>query len=264
MQRHEAFTLIELLVVISIIAILAAMLLPAIGLVRDSARQANCGSNQRQICLAMLTYASENEGLWPARMSDGDGQATWGTSSEYWSSGSSQQSQELVCQNGELPFKLFSCPTTPGVIPTTLSSSLTMYGGVGTWGVGANWGTRGTSAYAFDTMVGPTAKAIRVVLADRPTTTDGRTGHRSNVVVQYADGHAGTLKVTGPEITQIDPSVSGRGGGHRLYAFSGSVVTGQAISADANGDNIFDGLDDGLNMDPLNIGRGSTTRAWVR
>ena len=264
MAHHQAFTLIELLVVISIIAILAAMLLPAIGLVRDSARQANCGSNQRQIILAMLTYTSENDGLWPSRMSDGEGKAVWYTNDEYWSAAGSQQSQELICQLGELPFKLFACPTTSGVIPVNLSSDLTMFGGSGSWGVGPNWDARNTSAYAFDTMVGPTAKAIRVVLADRPSTADGRTGHRSNVVVQYADGHAGTLKVIGPAINQIDPSVSGRGGGHRLYAFTGGVVTGQAINADAGDDNIYDGLDDGLNADPLNIGRGSSTRAWVR
>ena len=62
---RRGFTLIELLVVVSIIAILAGMLLPAISLVRESARKANCGSNQRQIALAMLAYASENDGVWP-------------------------------------------------------------------------------------------------------------------------------------------------------------------------------------------------------
>jgi prepilin-type N-terminal cleavage/methylation domain-containing protein/prepilin-type processing-associated H-X9-DG protein len=59
----RAFTLIELLVVISIIAVLAAMLLPAVGLVRDAARMSNCGSNLRQVGVASLTYAEENDGL---------------------------------------------------------------------------------------------------------------------------------------------------------------------------------------------------------
>ena len=62
---RAAFTLIELLVVISIIAILAAMLLPAIALVREASKTAVCGSNQRQILLAVNAYADEHEGMLP-------------------------------------------------------------------------------------------------------------------------------------------------------------------------------------------------------
>ena len=56
------FTLLELLVVISIIAVLAAMLLPAVKLVRDGAKGAKCLSNLHQISLAGAAYTTDSEG----------------------------------------------------------------------------------------------------------------------------------------------------------------------------------------------------------
>ena len=56
-RQRRAFTLIELLVVIAIIAILMAIMMPALGYVRKQARSSACQNNLRQLCLAMNLYA---------------------------------------------------------------------------------------------------------------------------------------------------------------------------------------------------------------
>lgn len=94
-RNEKNFTLIELLVVIAIIAILVAMLLPAISKAKDKGRQIQCLSNSRQIGLSIRSYGNDwNDYLMPGGTATGN----------WWH-------QVLVNNNYLKDYNLLKCPS---------------------------------------------------------------------------------------------------------------------------------------------------------
>jgi prepilin-type processing-associated H-X9-DG protein/prepilin-type N-terminal cleavage/methylation domain-containing protein len=121
-----AFTLIELLVVVAVIALLVGILLPSLAGARESARQAVCSSNLRQIGVAAAAYASSNDGYYCSGGWDNRQTRSWGPLREAgWVA-------DYVTGQYAVMGKLL-CPSTPAKTIDTLSAGDLQGGGEATW-----------------------------------------------------------------------------------------------------------------------------------
>ena len=119
MNKRSGFTLIELLVVIAIIALLMAILMPALERVREQGKRTVCLNNLRQLMLAWNFYADENDGKivrGDIREHDGDhpGEIPWVEKDWPRNTLSDQQMIQAVEDGALFPYtksiRLYKCP----------------------------------------------------------------------------------------------------------------------------------------------------------
>ncbi|KAB2656639.1 MAG: prepilin-type N-terminal cleavage/methylation domain-containing protein [Verrucomicrobia bacterium] len=128
----RAFTLIELLVVIAIIAILAGMLLPALGRAKAKAYQANCASNLRQIGVAITLYAAESRDTLPSYTgrTPGGGLADPTKASERYLLWFEQLRRTIVGGSQSVSnFPAWECPAARVVISKLIRNKRVLYSG---------------------------------------------------------------------------------------------------------------------------------------
>jgi prepilin-type N-terminal cleavage/methylation domain-containing protein/prepilin-type processing-associated H-X9-DG protein len=115
-MKKKAFTLIELLVVIAIIALLMAILIPTLHRAREQGARAACLSNLRQLTLAWLLYAEDNDNkiVNASTFFSRRGEPAW--IGAVWQSNASEKERREDLKDGVLyryceDVDIFKCPT---------------------------------------------------------------------------------------------------------------------------------------------------------
>jgi prepilin-type N-terminal cleavage/methylation domain-containing protein/prepilin-type processing-associated H-X9-DG protein len=203
--QKPAFTLIELLVVIVIIVILATLLFPALQKTLESGRNAKCQSNLRQLQLASLNYATDNQFLPPSAsywLDDGTGNKThihgwvaWykaSYASETAGSGGSyawRGTLGMACiTNGSLwsyahnSAEVYICPTF--VMKSTCGVNDAQ------WSYGMNLGASGANIYGLQ-------GATTMIFADSSILSNSPASPTPNPISQIATNQVGAWHVKG-------------------------------------------------------------------
>jgi prepilin-type N-terminal cleavage/methylation domain-containing protein len=236
-KTTKGFTLIELLVVISIIAILMAVMMPALGRAREQAKVTICSSNLKQQIMSVSLFAEDNEGYLPSGAITTESSDWGGSSNLYWKDVITPYNEILTAKgtnylSHEYVGSIYECPSKPAIY------------GWGKYGYGWNidyfgyrprfarqddgWKTRITNVQDPTTLLigdnfdvyPQTTEIIEQVIFLLPTKADFKTErHKEGGMYAGVDTHIEMLKWAAVE----DRSVSNRYG--VTFGWSGYWVT---------------------------------------
>lgn len=183
-KENSRFTLIELLVVIAVIAILASLLLPALGRAREMGKMTVCKSNLKQVYLAFLDYADASNGYFVPRSGGyGDLNIPWGETLYLFN----DRPNYLEARAPYKDKSILLCPSQPECNITNywnyISYGVLYYGCCTGGGVTAYWPSGHGAPTRFTRISNP---SVTMLMADTIYTAKPSLGGCVNTV--YPDG----------------------------------------------------------------------------
>ncbi|HTQ49988.1 MAG TPA: prepilin-type N-terminal cleavage/methylation domain-containing protein [Candidatus Acidoferrales bacterium] len=248
-EWRVAFTLIELLVVIAVIAILAAILLPALAKAKAKSQSAFCLNNLKQLQLGWKLYEGDNNGCFPlntSRVLSGLPESisnswVWGNA-QYDMDPTNITTGSLYPQVNSLP--VYHCPTDQATVKGTTSPHLRSYSVEGWLGSNFNFGgiwiepdPSETGGYVYktrdSTLTQPGPADVFAFIDDNELTIDDgifvigtidwwdcpADRHNQGANMSFLDGHVEHHRWSRPKHTvnwtrPADPNVSGDAADH--------------------------------------------------
>jgi len=192
MKISRNFTLIELLVVITIIAILAAMLLPSLNKARNMAKRIKCTSQQKQLATAVHFYTNDFDGrcprigysrFYPAAWSGNVWNVADASLRAYWSGGGFHDKQIVIC-----PCERRQGSGSPSWFNNNMDGTVS-FGGNTSYITWAGWGWNGDDVRLVNSPNTTKDKPSWLLFVDRYSSTGIATMHPEGANAAIFDGH---------------------------------------------------------------------------